>query len=116
MVSKLDFYHLPALDLSDIDIETVVNYLTSQGWKPTTKHRRHHVLVFEGPLDDYGEPICLILPSYQSHIDAELRITEAIDLLANVEERRHGEILESLKDIQKRLSVSMIPSGKNAGI
>ncbi|NER96615.1 MAG: hypothetical protein F6J86_22685 [Symploca sp. SIO1B1] len=95
------FYKLPELDLSDIDIEAVINYVTSHGWKPS-KNPSSHLLIFDGPLDNYGEPIRLVLPRNHNYTDVELRITEAIDLLANVEERDHEEILESLKEVQKQ--------------
>ncbi|NET58574.1 MAG: hypothetical protein F6K47_21195 [Symploca sp. SIO2E6] len=95
------FYKLPELDLSDIGIEDVINYVTNHGWK-LSKNPSSHLLIFDGPPDNYGEPIRLILPSNHNYIDVELRMTEAIDLLANVEERDHKEILESLKDLQQR--------------
>lgn len=52
--------------------------------------------MFVGPLDDEGNAITLILPADDSFTDKDLRLTEAVYLLAEIEERSPTNIIDAI--------------------
>jgi hypothetical protein len=93
-------YKLTKLSLS---VRDVIPYLKQHGWQQIP-HPNEHLLVFEGPLDDYGNPIQLVLPSRDDLGDTPLRLVEAVHLLADVENRLPEAVLG---DIQEEASKSV---------
>jgi hypothetical protein len=87
-------------------VRDVIPYLNQHGWRQVL-HPNEHLLVFEGPLDDYRNPIQLVLPSQDDLGDTPLRLAEAVHLLADVENRLPEAVLA---DIQEEASKSMTSS------
>ncbi|NJL84455.1 MAG: hypothetical protein HC890_18765 [Chloroflexaceae bacterium] len=91
---KLNPERLRQLNLSVQDMAT---YLRQQKWEQVA-HENERFLVFKGPLDDFGNPIPLILTSRDDFADTLLRLAQAIELLANI---RNCSLDEILVDIQR---------------
>lgn len=72
--------------LRSIPLDDVADYLLEGGWR-RVEHPNNKLLVFEGPDDDDGKPIRLILPRRMDYQDSDVRLAEAINLIAAVEER-----------------------------
>jgi hypothetical protein len=80
--------------LSVID---VANYLIQHGWQQVTS-QNDRLQVFQGINDDLGNPIILPLPINDSFIDTPLRLSEAVNLVAFVENRAPESVLIDLRD------------------
>lgn len=78
-----------------VRVDDVRAYLEAHGWvqKP---YPRPELLVFEGPLDDGGEPIVQVLPSSERLADYRLRVEELIASLSVLEDRPAVEVLGDL--------------------
>lgn len=72
----------PVLDR--IPIDKFVSYLEKNGWT-RTDHPNDRIFLFQGPPDDYGKPLRLILPRHHDLEDANSRLAEALNLLAIVQ-------------------------------
>jgi hypothetical protein len=66
-------------------------YLLSRGWK-IKPFKRPQVVYFEGPPDDDGNPLVLLLPSSEQLRDYSLRIEEILQTLSVLEQRPAAEI------------------------
>jgi hypothetical protein len=84
------------LTTKDLDIGTITAYLEGTGWK-RTQHSNKDIIVFEGPQDDEGKPIKLVLPRKTDFQDSYLRLGEAIDLLAAIQEKSPQDVIQSMK-------------------
>jgi hypothetical protein len=73
----------------------VQSYLLGRGWRPKP-YPGPELLVFEGPLDDDGEPIIQVVPSSEQMLDFRLRVTELIEALSVLEDRPATEILTDI--------------------
>jgi hypothetical protein len=80
---------------SNLRVGDVVSYLRKKNWRPAD-HRNKRMLVFLGPNDDAGKPITLVLPTSDEYQDTKARISEAINLLAIVEDRSPSAIINSI--------------------
>ncbi|MEM9218992.1 MAG: hypothetical protein AAGD25_32250 [Cyanobacteria bacterium P01_F01_bin.150] len=78
-----------------ISIQDVVDYVLANGWEQQL-HANENMLVFTGLLDDEGRAIPLILPKDDSFVDKDLRLTEAVYLLADIEERSSSDVIDSI--------------------
>src|SRR5271168_674172 len=78
-----------------VRVEDVKSYLLSRGWKQAS-YPRPELLVFEGPLDDDGEPLIQVLPSSEHTRDYRLRVVELISALSIFEDRPAIAILNDL--------------------
>jgi len=67
--------------LDGLSIDAVLVYLEQTGWT-RVDHPNDRIILLEGPLDDAGNPLQLILPRDRSLDDAKARLAETIDLLA----------------------------------
>ncbi len=70
-------------------------YLLSKGWK-TKPFKRPQVIYFEGPLDDEGCPLVLLLPASEHLRDYPLRIEEILNTLTILEKRPAAEIVRNI--------------------
>ncbi len=70
-------------------------YLLSKGWK-TKPFKRPQVIYFEGPLDDEGCPLVLLLPASEHLRDYPLRIEEILNTLSILEKRPAAEIVRNI--------------------
>lgn len=97
----------------DIEIGALVDYVTKHGWK-RIQHPNDSLIVFEGPEDDEGNPIQLILPTQRDFQDSYLRLTEAINLISVIEERSAHDVIRSIQDKSLALSGSLQGSMANS--
>jgi hypothetical protein len=75
-----------------VSVDNVRAYLLSHGWRQRP-YQGIELLVFEGPLDDRGEPIILVLPSSRQASDFRLRVEDLIGALCVIEDRPAALIL-----------------------
>jgi hypothetical protein len=80
-----------------LSVHDVATYVTGHGWHQVP-HSNQRLLIFQGPLDDCGNPIHLILPSQNDFGDSHLRLAEAVELLANIEERPSEAVLADIQN------------------
>lgn len=80
-----------------LSVHDVATYVTGHGWHQVP-HSNQRLLVFQGPLDDFGNPIHLILPSQNNFGDSHLRLAEAVELLADIEERPSEAVLADIQN------------------
>jgi hypothetical protein len=71
------------LNLSKQDVE---QYIISHGWKQVD-HPNKKLQVFTGVVDNDGQPIRLVLPISNDLKDTPLRIYQAVQTIADIEER-----------------------------
>lgn len=81
--------------LSLVRVAGVRSYLLGRGWHPQP-YPRSELLVFEGPTDDDGQPIVLVLPSSEQMRDFSLRVEELIVALSILEDRPPRDILSDI--------------------
>jgi hypothetical protein len=67
-------------------VTDVTKYLIQDGWQQITS-QNERLQVFQGINDDLGNPIILPLPINDNFIDTPLRLSEAVNLVAFVENR-----------------------------
>jgi hypothetical protein len=80
-----------------LSVTDVTNYLIQHGWQQITS-QNDRLQVFQGINDDLGNPIILPLPINDNFIDTPLRLSEAVNLVAFVENRAPGSVLIDLRD------------------
>ncbi len=83
----------PVLDT--IPINKFVSYLEKNGWT-RTDHPNDRIFLFQGPPDDYGKPLRLILPRHHDLEDANSRLAEALNLLAIVQEMSPASVVDRI--------------------
>jgi hypothetical protein len=76
-------------------VHHIADYAISHGWRSVSQPNPR-LMVFEKALDDYGNPIQLVLPSHEDFNDTPLRLAEAVSLLAAVEERSVEAVLAAI--------------------
>ncbi len=82
-------------------VADVTSYLICNGWQQVSSHN-DRLQVFQGINDDIGNPIILPLPIRDDFIDTSLRLAEAVNLVAFVENRAPKGVLIDLRDRSKR--------------
>ncbi|WP_309730709.1 hypothetical protein [Chamaesiphon sp. OTE_75_metabat_556] len=80
-----------------LSVTDVTNYLIQHGWQKITS-QNDRLQVFQGINDDLGNPIILPLPINDNFIDTPLRLSEAVNLVAFVENRAPESVLIDLRD------------------
>ena len=80
-----------APQVEDLPLEKVMSYVQKTGWR-RVPHPNQNLMVFQGPNDDLGQPIQLVLPQSTHFWDSSTLIAGAITLLADIEERTPEEI------------------------
>jgi hypothetical protein len=91
------------------------SYLTAHGWK-RVQHPRKQLMVFEGPLDDDGEPLILAIPSSERFKDFTGRIVRVIESLSIVEGRHPVEILNDILKENPPSAPPVAQDGVNAPV
>jgi hypothetical protein len=66
--------------------QDVEKYLLLHEWQQV-EHPNKRMQVFDGELDDVGKPIWIVLPVTEDFRDATLRIYQAVQTIAGVEDR-----------------------------
>jgi hypothetical protein len=77
-----------------LPIKSYRDYLVAHGWKlrPETEEG----LVFDGPIDDFGNPIIMVLPTTNKAADFPLCADDFFRRLSILEERHPMEILQEM--------------------
>lgn len=93
--------------LKKLDIEKFAIYLENHGWRKET-HKNKNILLFEGPNDDAGDPLELLLPANLNLKDSLLRLSEAINTLSIVNNELPDLIIQEILRTQiKRKELSI---------
>jgi hypothetical protein len=82
---------------SDLSVNDMAAYLTQHGWDKVP-NRNQRVMIFQGINDDFGNPIILTLPSNDGFGDALRRLSEAVNLVAFLEDRSPESVLFDLQN------------------
>jgi hypothetical protein len=80
-----------------LSVTDITNYLVQHGWQQITS-QNDRLQVFQGINDDLGNPIILPLPINDNFIDTPLRLSEAVNLVAFVENRAPESVLIDLRN------------------
>jgi hypothetical protein len=98
--------------LDTIRVADVTRYLGEKGWRRREAFPRRELLVFDGPLDDAGEPIVATLPASDQFKDFQSGLMNLLRLLSQLEERPPAEIADELVMLRAdRLDAPPPPSG-----
>lgn len=69
---------------SGINVGTLRHFLTQNGWRHIADYN-DNLNIFEGPSDDLGRPIELVLPTRGGFIDEPRYLSKALKLLSAIE-------------------------------
>ena len=81
--------------VANVRLAALESYLLKHGWK-RVPHPRRQLMVFEGPLDDDGNPFLITFPSSESFKDFRGDAIQAITALSVIEDRHPVEILNDI--------------------
>jgi hypothetical protein len=81
--------------VQQVRVADMRSYLLDHGWKPKPSPRPQ-IDLFEGPLDDDGKPIVLLVPATKKGRDYFQRIIELISSLAVIEDRYAVDVLNDI--------------------
>jgi hypothetical protein len=84
--------------LHTLSIDNFRIYLEQHGWI-LVYHPNKRLLVFEGPLDDNGEPIILAIPNQLKYRDAYDRFADAINILADLEQTSLEDVIQKISSL-----------------
>jgi hypothetical protein len=80
-----------------LSVNDMATYLIDRGWKKVP-NQNQRVMIFQGINDDLGNPIILTLPQNDNFGDALRRLSEAVNLVAFLENRSPESLLVDLLD------------------
>jgi hypothetical protein len=83
-----------------LSVNDMAEYLIEHGWEQIP-NQNPRVMIFQGINDDFGNPIVLTLPRNDSFGDALRRLSEAVNLVAFLEDRSPESVLVDLHDLAK---------------
>jgi hypothetical protein len=81
--------------IRSVTVAGICPYLLARGWR-LQPYPGPELLVFEGPLDDDGQPILQVVPSSERMSDFPMRVEELIAALSVLEDRPARDILEDV--------------------
>ena len=90
--------HNPIVDLN-LSKQDVEMYIISHGWKQVD-HPNKNLQVFAGVLDNDGQPIRLVLPRSNDLKDTPLRIYQAVQTIADTEERSIHLVVADIEKVK----------------
>jgi hypothetical protein len=90
--------HNPNIELN-LRKQDVEEYVVSHGWQQI-EHPNKHFQVFAGVPDNDGRPIRLALPINEQFQDTALRLYQAVQTIADVEERSITAVVADIQKIQ----------------
>ncbi len=85
-----------ASEVKALPLEKVISYVQKTGWKRVA-HPNQKLILFQGPTDDFGQPVQLVLPQSTQFWDSSILLAKAINLLAEMEEKTPEEILAAVE-------------------
>lgn len=80
-----------------LSVNDMATYLTQHGWEKMP-NQNQRTMIFQGISDDFGNPIILTLPSNDIFGDALRRLSEAVNLVAFLEDRSPESLLVDIRD------------------
>jgi hypothetical protein len=89
-----------------LSVNDMALYLRYHGWQELPKNNSR-VTVFQGENDDFGRPLLLIIPSNDQFRDAVLRLSEALELLAALEDCSIEDMLTQIQDFLHRQAIHL---------
>ncbi len=102
--------------LDSIELPNVTAYLAGSGWTRRAAFPRTDLVVFDGPQDDEGEPITVVLPRDEASRDYRLRLGELLRTLSVIERRSEEEIAVDLRTPgADRLLARVVSNAAGAG-
>jgi hypothetical protein len=99
-MEMIQYYADVELNLRQKDVE---KYLLCHGWQ-LVEHPNHKLKVFDGELDDHGQPIRLALPRDEHLRTTPLRIYQVLETVAAVEDRSITEVADDIKQLYGSIS------------
>lgn len=80
-----------------LSVHDMAAYLTEHGWQQVP-NQNQRVTIFQGINDDFGNPIVLTLPRNDNFGDALRRLSEAVNLVAFLEDRSPESLMVDIRD------------------
>ncbi len=90
--------HNPVLNLN-LSRQDVESYIIDRGWKQV-EHPNKKLQVFAGAVDNNGQPIHLVLPLSNDLKDTPLRIYQAVQTIADIEERSTHLVVADIEKVR----------------
>lgn len=90
--------HNPIIDLN-LSKQDVESYILSHGWQQVD-HPNKKLQVFAGAVDNDGREIQLVLPITNELKDAPLRIYQAVQTIADIEDRSLNAVVADIERIK----------------
>lgn len=81
--------------LSFLRVDGFVSYLEGSGWR-LIDHPNDRIFLYEGPPDDDGNPLQIVIPRNHNFEDAKSRMAEAVRLLAEISQESPGSIIRGI--------------------
>jgi hypothetical protein len=78
-----------------LSVDDMATYLTEHGWEKVP-NQNQRITIFQGINDDFGNPIVLTLPRNDNFGDALHRLSEAVNLVAFLENRSPESLIVDL--------------------
>jgi hypothetical protein len=88
----------PVPNLAPTFLRKFTTYLMDHGWSQIG-HPNTRIIFFHGPLDDENRPLQLFLPATTTFRDTQIRVAEALDLLAVVQQESAASIFSQIMAI-----------------
>ena len=85
--------------LDKLSVPALISYLERTGWV-RVDHPNKRIILFEGPPDDEGQPLQLVLPSDQSFDDAKVRLAESVGLLSTLLQVSPEAVVQRITDTE----------------
>ncbi len=90
--------HNPVIDLN-LSKQDVESYILNHGWQQI-EHPNKNLQVFAGLVDNEGRSIQLVLPLSNDLKDTPLRIYQAVQTLADIEDRSLNAVVADIEKIK----------------
>ena len=101
--------------MQDLRIEDVTVYLKQSGWK-LIEHPNNNFFMFLGPESDSGKPIKLSIPRFNDFLDRTTRLSDAINLLAAIEEESPDTIIQKIQFQSRDLLKLRLPAADSVSL
>lgn len=98
--------------LRGITINSMTAYLEFLGWVQI-EHPNPKLLLFQGPNDDFGEPLDLFIPESTKYSDSYRRLADVVNVISVIEDRDVHEIITNIKYFNHHTNGSFIVAQKN---
>jgi hypothetical protein len=90
--------HNPTIDLN-LSKQDVESYILQYGWKQV-EHPNKKLQVFAGLVDNDGREIRLVLPLSNDLKDTPLRIYQAVQTIADIEDRSLNAVVADIEKVK----------------